>query len=96
MQVVTKLQDMHELLVCVAKEVQNIGAHVKVPNIAAATPTSTSKVTEEKERRHVPKKKNHTTYCYYEILDSDATVLICLTMMLCLGLITLFIAHLIL
>jgi hypothetical protein len=88
---------MHELLVCVAKEVQNIGAHVKVPNTATATPTSTSKVTEEKERRHVPKKKNHTTYCDYKILDSDTTVLIiCLTKMLCLGLITLFISHLML
>lgn len=64
---------------CVAKEVQSLGAQVQVPNIAASTPTSTSKVTKEKERLRVPKKKNYTIYCDCEILDSDAAVLICLT-----------------
>lgn len=91
MQAATKQQDTHDLLVSIAKELQNLGAQVQVPSIATSTP-STLKAAKGRERRHVPKTINYTIYCDREILDSNAKVLICL-MMLCLCLIIFILPH---
>lgn len=77
MQIATKQQEMHELLMCVAKEVQKIGAHVQLPNVATSTPTS--KTAEETERgRRVHKKRNYTTYCDGKMFSFEDMVLVCL------------------